>query len=733
MAARYWVGGTANWDGTAGTKWALTSGGTGGQAIPGTGDDVFIDAKQAPNWAALTVTTLTTIRCPLAGTGNGYYYECTTAGTTGVTEPTWPTIVGNTVTDGTVVWTCRKATVTVSATANCLTLVFTNYIGTFTINNSITLSVYGTTITLGSGMTYTQGTTGVLSTASGTATAIAIAFNGITIPRLTLGKAALPSPTVTISGSSPTVQNLTIQGLASVIVTLAGVNLILTTSLIMATGNQVLTGLPFTITGTCTITNLGIISSGFNVSAGSTVVLGNILTVSGGTVTFPVGSFLSNPSNHFLSVGSGTTLNTAPVTWFGVSQQSTGTIFITSDLNIGAGGFVSNFVTCVISGAFSINNAGGVAGNPSQPITLTSATFNLNGVGANITASGFINGTININTGASYSFLGSAFSLNGCTFNLLGTATCSVPAVHTLTISSITLTTNNTATGANVVGGSEIQWVNINVNFTNTITYTTTVLGNLAGTNATTVLNTGKMLVYGNLSMVAGTFSGTSTIEFTGGVAATWGAGTYQNNIVVSKSGGAVVTAGAAITWGTTSRTLTMTTAVNFTTNSNTFTIPSSSTINNTIGSQFVNMTISNAVTLTLGGSTTTPITGTLLLSGSATFAGTIGWTCGTLSLTAAGTFTITLQNSITYTTTTSAQLTGGTNAARYTMTSNDGTIRAIWTLNNGASQSLVYVQGTRIDSSGGQTIFPFGLTPIDSPNWFLLTTPGTVAYTFVN
>jgi hypothetical protein len=26
-ASRYWVGGTANWDGTAGTKWALTSGG----------------------------------------------------------------------------------------------------------------------------------------------------------------------------------------------------------------------------------------------------------------------------------------------------------------------------------------------------------------------------------------------------------------------------------------------------------------------------------------------------------------------------------------------------------------------------------------------------------------------------------------------------------------------------------------------------------------------------------
>jgi hypothetical protein len=126
-------------------------------------------------------------------------------------------------------------------------------------------------------------------------------------------------------------------------------------------------------------------------------------------------------------------------------------------------------------------------------------------------------------------------------------------------------------------------------------------------------------------------------------------------------------------------------------------------------------------------------ILGTLSLSGSATFAGTDGWTCGTLSLTAAGTFTITLQNSITYTTTTAAILTGGTNAARYTMTSNSGTVRAIWTLENGASQSLIYVQGTRIDSSSGQTIYPFGVTPIDSLNWVQLTTPGSVAYTFVS
>ena len=47
MPSRYWVGGTASWDGTAGTKWALTSGGAGGQTVPTTADDVFFDANSA--------------------------------------------------------------------------------------------------------------------------------------------------------------------------------------------------------------------------------------------------------------------------------------------------------------------------------------------------------------------------------------------------------------------------------------------------------------------------------------------------------------------------------------------------------------------------------------------------------------------------------------------------------------------------------------------------------------
>lgn len=45
MANRYWVGGTASWDAVAGTKWATTSGGAGGAAVPTSADDVFFDAN----------------------------------------------------------------------------------------------------------------------------------------------------------------------------------------------------------------------------------------------------------------------------------------------------------------------------------------------------------------------------------------------------------------------------------------------------------------------------------------------------------------------------------------------------------------------------------------------------------------------------------------------------------------------------------------------------------------
>lgn len=59
MANRYWVGGTASWDATAGTKWATTDGGAGGAAVPTSADDVYFTAASG----AVTCTLGTSAAC----------------------------------------------------------------------------------------------------------------------------------------------------------------------------------------------------------------------------------------------------------------------------------------------------------------------------------------------------------------------------------------------------------------------------------------------------------------------------------------------------------------------------------------------------------------------------------------------------------------------------------------------------------------------------------------------
>lgn len=58
-----------------------------------------------PGWTASTAYLVgDVIRPNLAS--NGFLYQCTTAGTSGASAPTFPTTIGNTVADGSCVWTC---------------------------------------------------------------------------------------------------------------------------------------------------------------------------------------------------------------------------------------------------------------------------------------------------------------------------------------------------------------------------------------------------------------------------------------------------------------------------------------------------------------------------------------------------------------------------------------------------------------------------------------------------
>lgn len=67
----------------------------------------YLDSDSA--WAATTAYSLGDFVEPT--TVNGLRYECTTDGTSGESEPTFPTAPGQTVADGSAVWTCRAKNV----------------------------------------------------------------------------------------------------------------------------------------------------------------------------------------------------------------------------------------------------------------------------------------------------------------------------------------------------------------------------------------------------------------------------------------------------------------------------------------------------------------------------------------------------------------------------------------------------------------------------------------------
>jgi len=56
-------------------------------------------------WAASTAFSVGDVRRATATQNSGLVFECTTAGTSGSSEPSWPTDIGSTIADNTVVWT----------------------------------------------------------------------------------------------------------------------------------------------------------------------------------------------------------------------------------------------------------------------------------------------------------------------------------------------------------------------------------------------------------------------------------------------------------------------------------------------------------------------------------------------------------------------------------------------------------------------------------------------------
>jgi len=148
MANRYWVGGTAAWDGTAGSKWALTSGGAGGQAIPTTADDVFFDA--ASGASTVTISTGNTGAKSITCTG----FTGTLTGTAAITVAGSVTLVAGMTYSHTAVMTFT-GTGTLTTAGKTFSRIAVNGAGiTLTLGDALTAYNFGG----GDGVLITQGT-----------------------------------------------------------------------------------------------------------------------------------------------------------------------------------------------------------------------------------------------------------------------------------------------------------------------------------------------------------------------------------------------------------------------------------------------------------------------------------------------------------------------------------------------------------------------------------------------
>jgi len=252
-----------------------------------------------------------------------------------------------------------------------------------------------------------------------------------------------------------------------------------------------------------------------------------------------------------------------------------------------------------------------------------------------------------------------------------------------------------------------------------------------------------KFIVQRNASINAGaTISGTATISFEG--TANNGAIVITGTVTFSIATLNIQKSTATFTLDNSTRVLRISSA-NYTVTSGTIINVTSTlefsgnqTITHTVPATYFSITIVGTTpTKTLSGNIWN-IVGTLTVNATATFAGTIGWTAGTFSSIPVSSTTITIQNGVTYTVTGSLIMQGNSpTTAILFFTSNSLTVRAIFTLDNGASQFVYFVRATRIDSGAGQTIWdvPGTISPLltDTINWNPGSRPAPIAYSFIS
>jgi hypothetical protein len=632
-------------------------------------------------------------------------------------------------------------TIGLSCSLNTLTLTS----GTLNLANQ--LGINGGTLTITSGIAFTGS-----SSLAITATGAVITSNSVPWPTSVIMANATNSTTVINITDNLTVNgSFTSSSTQSNTVTLNGGPLNVNGNLTVTKSFGGSTNISMIGTATAAWTGAGTLSTNLTISktvgsgaivnaaalwgtAGKTLLvpinqtlaLTGGLTLSGGTFNCSAGTF--TPVLQTVSVSGVNSINMGSTnTFYNLSLITAGST-ITMLSNIVITNNISVTGIWNVNGAFDITIGGNALGG-----TLINAT-----AGRKITVTAESTGTATLTTFSINNFIFEIACLNrnivltgvsiytNCTINYLASNTGGFTTTgHTL--SYFTCSIN--------MFSSTNSWNIISANTSSTLTLLSDVYCVQFGPTLADTINGSGFFICATTTGALSTLLGNAGLRFVGASNGTWNQINTNSLAVIefAKTGVAAVSIpnsftknGGLIKWvsGAVTHAITATMTVN-----------TATTMNTTAVVPWNNITVAASATITI--SSLLSVTGTLRLLGSAIFNGVSGWTCGNLVSSAAGPLTITLQEAITYTTISGVSISGGTSPAgnRVTMTSSSGVNRAIWTLNYGATMIMSYVNGTRIDSSGGQPIYSFGVAPADistTINWYIGTRPGTVAYVFV-
>lgn len=293
MPDRYWVGGTASWDGTAGTKWAATSGGAGGASVPTSADAVFFDAN-----SGASVVTIA------AGNTGAASINCT--GFTG-------TITGS-------------AAITVSGSVTLVAAMTYTHSGTMTFNGTGTITTAGKTFSPttvnGSGITVTLGdafsTGGNLTVTLGTFTT-----NGFALTVSELSSSNFNTRTINLGASTVTLTSGLNFAISTGLTFNAGTSQINRSGFVFtfSGGGRTFNNVTFTnftggtIEGTNTFANLSVTGSGaspttYTINFGANQTITGTLTLNGASAISRLRTSSNDVTRPRRTISAGTLVST---------------------------------------------------------------------------------------------------------------------------------------------------------------------------------------------------------------------------------------------------------------------------------------------------------------------------------------------------------------------------------------------------------------------------------------